>query len=1269
MRKKNSIFVSTKEYFSISSTLKKNIMNSKFPQIDCFVPWIDDAQVAETVSQLNADPHVSAVHFLKEEGGLGCTRTIRQIAQLATAPYVLLYTKYDTLELGYHALHRLLAIAEDSMGEMWYADHHIVTPEGEKRAMPLIDYQEGSVRDDFQMGSVLLIKTEALNAYVNQEHLHTYQHAALYDLRLFISRRSLPVHIDEFLYTEVERDTRLSGQKQFDYVDPKNRSRQVEMERAVTRHLRAINAYLHGNEYEEMDLCREEFPVEASVVIPVRNRVRTIEDAIKSVLEQETTFPFNLIIVDNGSTDGTTEAIDKFTSDERVIHIIPERTDLGIGGCWNMAVHHPKAGRFVVQLDSDDLYSSPKTLQRIVDAFYEQKAVMVIGAYRMCNFQLETLPPGLIDHREWTPQNGRNNALRINGLGAPRAFFTPLLRNIHIPNTSYGEDYALGLMISRRYRIGRIFDELYLCRRWEGNSDAALSQEKINKNNQYKDHLRTLEICARRQLNQKWQHRANTEELQQFLATETENWPLAAKNYEALKEVQTKGLCVGEQTLQAQWNPARIVSTGAKIDSKSIAERPCFLCDINRPDEQHALAVEKHYQVLVNPFPILPEHFTIPTRRHTPQSIYSHFGTMRRMAWDMNGYIIFYNGPLCGASCPDHMHLQAGSRGVVPIERDWDIYQQRLEKLYPLTGKETASLEESGNVGSQCGLYILRNYVCPVFVIRSLLSESDNILCERIYKALPMTEGEEEPRMNLISWYQEGCIGKPDEIITLVFPRTKHRPDCYYKEGEEQLMVSPGALDMGGLFITPREEDFHKITAETATGILREVTLDDEQLEQVIRNITDTPQTIVKEEDDTEKSLLEQKTEPIVQVGLMSATHIAFQLHKEYRAKGTEVDGLQTVQYHEGSILWNGSLYHHLTFRPLYDDSSFSLQKVTIGKQFHWERTESQTFRGTLRLIVDEEKILVINEVPMEEYLTSVISSEMKATCSLEFLKASAVISRSWVIAQLERRRQSAKLQHTYFSFSKSDSEIIRWYDREEHTLFDVCADDHCQRYQGITRSFSPQVEQAISATKGEILMSGEEVCDARFGKCCGGTTNTYRHCWEEKDFPYLQHVEDPYCSQATPQVLDQVLNDYDRETADFLEWTVEYSQEEIKELICTNLRAEFGRIIDLQDVERSESGHLSKLRIVGTEKTITIGKELEIRRILSPTHLKSSAFRVERIDIVDGVPQTFRLHGRGWGHGVGMCQIGAAVMGEQGFSFQEILNHYYRNAEIKKIY
>ena len=1235
--------------------------------IDCFIPWQSDEQVRETLESLKADENVQSVNFLREESP-GNTKTIKRIAETATAPYTLLYTKYDTLQLGYHALIRLLTIAEDSKALMIYSDHYSLTPDGERRTMPLIDYQLGSVRDDFQLGSVLLFRTEALKAYAGQENLHNYQFAALYDLRLFISREQLPLHVDEFLYTEVERDTRLSGQKQFDYVDPRNRSRQVEMERACTRHLRALNAYLHGDEYDEVNFSEGEFAVEASVIIPVRNRERTIRDAIRSVLEQETSFPFNLIVVDNGSTDGTTEAIDEFKDDERVIHIIPERRDLGIGGCWNTAVHHPLVGRFVVQLDSDDLYSSPKTLQRMVDAFYAEGAAMVIGSYRMCDFQLNTLPPGLIDHREWTLQNGRNNALRINGLGAPRAFFTPVLRELQIPNTSYGEDYALGLMISRRYRIGRIYDEVYLCRRWEGNSDAALSQDKINKNNTYKDHLRTLEIKARQQLNQLWQHKVNADEIEAFFKKELEEWPEAAERYKALEEgVQTKELQLGEVTLATQWNPARIVSTGASIDKKTISERPCFLCDNNRPKEQHKLMTEKHYQILVNPYPILPQHFTIPMRRHTPQSIYGSFGTLRKMAWDMPKHIVFYNGPLCGASCPDHMHLQAGSRGIVPLERDWTMYEKGLRKLYPLTGEQAASMEEAGNVGSRCGLYLLEGYACPVFVIRSMPTESDSLLCQRVYKALPIVGDESEPRLNIVCWRQEGTSSRPDEIVTLIFPRSKHRPDCYYAEGKEQLLISPGALDMCGLFITPREQDFKALTAEKAQAILQEVTLSEEELKPIITQLTDKPEEAVPEDEKKQDNLPSVDQE--VSVGIMKDAVIRFCMNSPYHAKGTEVTGEQVAEYTDGGIRWRDNVYQELTFRPQDEGaSSFTLHGVTIGQKFHWERQESQTFQGILKLVVDEDKIVAINILPVEDYLTSVISSEMKSSCSLEFLKAAAVISRSWLYAQMQRRQEHAEQPAPFFTFVKGEGESIRWYDREDHTIFDVCADDHCQRYQGITRASNPQVAEAVSATRGQVLMYDGKICDTRFGKCCGGQTNEYQYCWENIEVPYLRSVKDPFCNTSDKKILRQVLNDYDLETRDFYEWTEEFSQEEAHDLITKHLKMELGPILGMEIVEKGPGGHISKLRIVGQEKSFIVGKELEIRRMLSTSHLKSSAFTIETKNVRNGVPQRFVLHGRGWGHGVGLCQIGAAVMGEQGYSYKKILKHYYTGAQIKSL-
>ena len=1234
--------------------------------IDCFVPYESDAQVQGTMDELSADPHVSAIYHLGQDGP-GRTHTLRQMAELATAPYILLYTKYDRLQLGYQALHRMLRVADDSQALILYSDHYVQTPQGLRSPMPLIDCQLGSVRDDFQMGSLWLIRTSVLQEYVAQEHLHPYRFAALYDFRLFVSRSKLPVHIDEFLYTEVEHDTRLSGQKQFDYVDPRNRTRQLEMERACTRHLRAINAYLHGNECDDINLRQGTFDVEATVVIPVRDRVRTIRDAIRSVLEQQTDFPFNLIVVDNGSTDGTTEAIQEFAHDPRVIHLIPQRTDLGIGGCWNLAVHDSRAGRFVVQLDSDDLYSGPDTLQRMVDTFYAEGAAMVIGSYRMCDFNLNTLPPGLIDHREWTPQNGRNNALRINGLGAPRAFFTPILRELHIPNTSYGEDYALGLMISRRYRIGRIFDEVYLCRRWEGNSDAALSQEKINRNNTYKDHLRTLEILARQQVNQQWQHVLSAPEVDAFFQSELQGWPEAAERYQAVQQqVQTRTLAVeSDVELQAQWNPARIVSTGARVDSKSLAQRPCFLCDKNRPPQQHSLTTEKHFRLLVNPFPILPQHFTIPLRSHTPQHIYPYFGTLLRLAWNMPQSIVFYNGPLCGASCPDHMHLQAGSRGVVPLERDWNIYEKGLRKIYPLTGTEAALMEESGNADSRCGLYLLTTYVCPVIVIRSMSTQWDSDLCQRVYDALPVHSDEHEPRMNVVSWRQAGGIGHPDELITLVFPRSKHRPDCYFAQGEEQMMVSPGALDMCGLIVTPRQQDFLRLTPSMAASLLQEVSLTPDEMESVVRRITDAEPAPSPQAESAPEA---PATEPVVQVGIQKGAVLHFRFDGTFLAKGKEVTGEQTAQCVDGCICWQGALYSTLSFLPQSPEATISLSEVTIGKAFHWERNETQTFGGELRLLVDQDQLQAVNVIPVEDYLTSVISSEMKSTCPMEYLKASAIVSRSWLLTQM-RRRQEHSSSLALPNFKQDESTLLRWYDRHEHTLFDVCADDHCQRYQGIGRIENQAVHEAVLQTRGLVLTHDGEVCDARFGKCCGGRTNEFQYCWDNISVPYLSSVDDPFCNVSDKQLLAQVLNSYDLETTDFYRWTVEYTQEEIHDLICKHLNTEMGSILSLEPLEAGPGGHISMLRVVGQEHTMTVGKELEIRRMLSSTHLKSSAFTIEALDICEGIPQRFVLHGRGWGHGVGMCQIGAASMAAQGYDFRSILAHYYVGASLTRLY
>ena len=436
--------------------------------------------------------------------------------------------------------------------------------------------------------------------------------------------------------------------------------------------------------------------------------------------------------------------------------------------------------------------------------------------------------------------------------------------------------------------------------------------------------------------------------------------------------------------------------------------------------------------------------------------------------------------------------------------------------------------------------------------------------------------------------------------------------------------------------------------------------------------------------------------EPEINVGIVSAKEIHFTLNGQFFAKGETVSDNQVVSFSEGGILWNENQYRELTFTPLEENNSFSLYDVTIGLNYHWERQETQVFSGTLRLVVDEDKIVAINILPVEDYLTSVISSEMNANSSLELLKAHAVVSRSWLFAQIEKRKALRGKDEGFFSFIKTKEEYIRWYDREDHTIFDVCADDHCQRYQGITKATNSTVAEAVQATRGRLLMYGKKICDARFSKCCGGTTEEFEYCWEDKHYPYLTSVRDAeeeenlsfpdltkeeeaehwirkapksFCDTHDKKILSQILNNYDQETTDFYRWKVRYTQTELAELIRTKTKSDYGDIIDLIPVQRGPSGRICKLKIVGTLKTLTIGKEMEIRRTLSDSHLFSSAFVVDKGKIKEGIPQWFLLSGAGWGHGVGLCQIGAAVMGEKGYSYEEILLHYYKGAEIRKFY
>ena len=808
--------------------------------IDAFVLYTDGKATLVTLKQLKDEPLIEKIYVLMKGQEtcpyMGCevirvedyrsSSTVKKITEKLMAPFALLCTSQTSITFGYQAIHRMCSVASSVDSALVYADRFVVK-NGEALKCPTMDFYYGSVRDDFDFGSVNLFTTSTLQKYVEEFPNACYKYSGWYDLQLFALRRKRQAalfHIREYLYTEEELDLRTSGEKQFDYVNPRNREVQKERELVCTKHLKLIGSYIEPESIVDVSVERYDFDREASVIIPVRNRVKTIEDAIRSALSQRTTFAFNVMVVDNLSTDGTTEVIRKLVEeDTRVVHIIPTRKDLGIGGCWSLAFNDSRCGRFAIQLDSDDLYSGTDTLQRIVDKFYEEHCAMVIGSYRMCNFQLETLAPGLIDHREWTPKNGHNNALRINGLGAPRAFFTPLLRKIGMPNTSYGEDYAVGLAFSRKYKIGRIYDELYLCRRWEGNSDASLTPDQVNLNNIYKDSLRTMELIDRRRLNEYWLSGVTDGIANSLFEKQLPLWEDASEKYEKLANVVTVEMEIDECKLSAQYNPARIISTGAKVDEKTIKHRPCFLCEVNRPAEQISSPMLKKYYLLLNPNPILPKHFTIPLRHHRKQCILEYYEDMMEINSQLTELFVFYNGPKCGAGAPDHMHFQAGSRGVVPLERDWnELYKPNLSRIWPISEEEYLEAVNMYLVADGTGVFSLRNYLCPGIVIITRTPHANKILFEKVYHSLPVEEGEYEPMMNVLAWSQSSVTDGYERIVSVIIPRSKHRPACYFKEGEEQVMVSPGSLDMAGMLITPRKEDFDRMNAELAKSIIQE---------------------------------------------------------------------------------------------------------------------------------------------------------------------------------------------------------------------------------------------------------------------------------------------------------------------------------------------------------------------------------------------------------------------------------------------------------------
>ncbi|MFZ1235547.1 MAG: DUF4922 domain-containing protein [Prevotella sp.] len=758
-----------------------------------------------------------------------------------------------------------------------------------------------------------------------------------------------------------------------------------------------------------------------------------------------------------------------------------------------------------------------------------------------------------------------------------------------------------------------------------------------------------------------------------FRDMQLNEWPEVRLRYEALQQVKTKTLSIGHFQAIVQYNPARMVSTGAQIDPEHLRQRPCFLCKGNRPKEQNALNTDSDFEMMVNPYPILPIHFTIPLCEHKPQLISPYYGEIHRLLERFPKLTVFYNGPLSGASAPDHMHFQAVEGDALPL------------RIYLLQHPEAIQCVVSGPEKSS--LSIINGLPFHAFVIRSHIGDTEEQLFRRLLHTLPQRAGQIEPMMNILGWQQR------DECYTVVIPRKKLRPDCYFAGEETKMVISPGTLDMAGLVITPREEDFNRLSVEQLKNIYEEMMITNQDMKQTINQLTDTSDT-----QSAVSGLEKRSTEPTVTVGIVSANEIHFTLNQPYQVNHQTVSGAQTVKMVDGKISWQGATYHQLEFVPIQDEDSFAINDVTIGVDFHWERKETQTFLGTLRLVVDGNRICAINDLTVERYLESVISSEMKATSSLQLLKAHAVISRSWLLAQITKRKSLAENLHVAPSFVQTADEFIKWYDREDHTLFDVCADDHCQRYQGITKETSPFVQKAVHETHGQILMYEHEICDARFSKSCGGITEEFEYCWEDDHKPYLKALRDlkqpfgeelpitdltveenaekwirtapdAFCNTQDKKILSQVLNDYDQETADFYRWKVAYTQGELRKLIEKKLKQDFGQILDMVPIERGKSGRLTKLKIVGSQKSLTIGKELEIRRTLSESHLYSSAFVVDKEDILDGIPQKFILVGAGWGHGVGLCQIGAAVMGEKGYPYNEILSHYYPGATIEEIY
>lgn len=686
-------------------------------------------------------------------------------------------------------------------------------------------------------------------------------------------------------------------------------------------------------------------------------------------------------------------------------------------------------------------------------------------------------------------------------------------------------------------------------------------------------------------------------ELNKFIKDQLSVWQLASSNFRALKTAPSREVDVFGLKCRIQYNPRRVISSTADTSPAAIASRKCFLCADNRPKEQFHLGFEgrkgRNYHIQINPYPIFRGHLVIVRDEHIPQEIWHHFPDMLDFAARYKDYLVFYNGPSSGASAPDHLHFQAIPKHNLPLE-------EVVDEFLDHPGEPLATVKDAS-------LYKFDGYARGVFALKATTSKS---LAKLFYRLLDCTDrgkGEEEPMFNLYAYVKNG------EYRTIVVMRSAKRSHHFYSEGADHLTISPGAADIAGLFVAPFREDYDKADTALLEGLLSEVCISEDEQNMIVWRLT--------------------RHQEKISVGLLSAKEIRFEIISDGA-------GPQTVKWHDGRISYNGMLYDELyfdsmTLSTLFAEASFILYDVVIGIDFHWQQKRTFKYAGGLKFIVEGDRITAVNCIGMEDYLMSVISSEMKSSASIELLKAHAVISRSWLKARLKDHKAG-------------------------HEHFDVCADDHCQRYQGLTMAVGDDVCRAIDRTWGQVLEYGGNICDTRYSKCCGGRTELFSTCWEDVDLPYLQSVEDPFCDCENSSILSQVLNDYDLHTADFYDWTVQYTTDELSELVRTRTGIDFGTIVALEAVERGPSGRIKYLRITGTLREEVIGKELAIRKALSSSHLKSSAFEIEKS------PDGFVLKGRGWGHGVGLCQIGAAAMAAQGYDYRQILSHYYVGAEIK---